>query len=248
MTPKIVLYDIETTPNIGFTWGKYEQNVIEFLKEWQLLSFAFKELNHKKVTCYSRRHFSDPTERALVKSLWKVLNTADVVITHNGLNFDNKKMNAKFVEHGLSPVQPAQQVDTKRIAKDNFRFNSNSLDDLGRTLRVGRKLQKMEFETWLGCMNNDIASFELMERYNKQDVVLLEKVYLKLRPWANRHPNIAQLSRKFTHCPRCASDKIMPHGLKYNSRTVWKQYRCKSCGGYCKGETVQLFKSKFSNL
>jgi hypothetical protein len=247
-TPRIILYDIETTPNVGFTWGKYEQNVIEFLKEWQLLSFAFKTLNHKKVTCFSRRTFTDSTERTLVKKLWEVLNSADVIITHNGLAFDNKKANAKFVEYGLKPIRPAQQIDTKRLAKSSFQFNSNSLDDLGRVLRIGRKLKRMDFSVWLGCMSGDPASYDLMEKYNKQDVILLEKIYLKLRPWANKHPNIAQLSEKLTHCPKCASPALVVQGLKYSARTVWKQYVCKSCGGYCKGETATLFKTKFCNL
>jgi RNase_H superfamily len=247
--PKIIIYDIETTPNVGFTWGKYEQNVIEFLEEWQLLSFAWKELGSSKVSCTSRRNFNDPTDKELTRALWKVLNTADVVITHNGKTFDNKKANAKFVEHGFAPVSPAAQVDTKELAKSQFAFTSNSLDDLGKRLKCGRKIKKMDFSVWLGCMNKDPDSFELMEKYNVQDVVLLEKIYLKLRPWAVKHPNVAQLSQSPTGCPRCGSQKLEKlNEFKYTARTIWRMYKCRDCKSYCRGETVKLFQSKHVNL
>ena len=41
-TPKILLIDIETAPNLGYIWGKYEQNVIDYKTEWYLLSFCAK--------------------------------------------------------------------------------------------------------------------------------------------------------------------------------------------------------------
>lgn len=241
--PKILIYDIESSPNVGFTWGKWEQNVIEFLSEWQLLSFAYKWHGESdKIICYSRRNFPDVTEKTLVKKLWEVLNQADVVITHNGISFDNKKSNAKFVEHGLRPIKPAQQIDTKTIAKSNFAFNSNSLDDLGKLLKVGRKIKRMDFSVWLGCMNGDKKAFQLMEKYNKQDVQLLENVYLKLRPWATRHPNIAQIEGKLLACPNCASPDVSRKGLKYASKTVWRQYVCNNCGRYSKGEVLKVNK------
>src|SRR5690349_16138939 len=51
---KVYLVDIETTPNLGYTWGKWEQSVIEFRKEWELLSFAYKELDKGTVRCLAR--------------------------------------------------------------------------------------------------------------------------------------------------------------------------------------------------
>ena len=56
---KILIYDLETSPNQGYTWGKYEQNVIQFTKEWELLSFAYKWLGEKKVKCLARPNFKN---------------------------------------------------------------------------------------------------------------------------------------------------------------------------------------------
>lgn len=252
--PRILLYDIETSPNIGYTWGMFDQNVIEFKEEWKLLTFAYKWLGEDKVYCVSRRQFKDRTEVSIVKALHAVLEKADIVVTHNGISFDNKKANAKFVEHRLNPIKPSQQVDTKVLAKGHFGFNSNSLDNLGKLLKVGRKIKKMDFSVWLGCMEHlknrklPITDFLQMEKYNKQDVVLLEKIYLKLRPWSVRHPNVAQISEKLEACPKCGSDKLKSKGFKYTTRSIFRQYQCKSCGGYCKGESLSAPKNKFSSL
>lgn len=252
--PRILLYDIESTPNIGYTWGMWEQTVIEFVEEWKLLCFAYKWLDEKKVTCVSRRNFKDVTELSLVKALHDILSEADIVITHNGVSFDNKKANAKFVEYGLKPIKPAQQIDTKQLAKSNFAFNSNSLDNLGKLLKVGRKTKRMDFSVWLGCMKwianrkESAKDFRLMEKYNKNDVLLLERIYLKLRPWMTKHPNVAQISQTLNCCPKCGSDKLQKKGMRYSAKTVWRQYVCIDCGGYSKGETLAVPKPTLVNL
>jgi hypothetical protein len=48
-TPRVLLYDIETFPNEAYVWGKYDQNVIAFKKEWEMASFAYKWLGEKEV-------------------------------------------------------------------------------------------------------------------------------------------------------------------------------------------------------
>ena len=50
---KILLFDIETFANTGYTWGLYEQNVIQFKREGYMLSFAYKWLGDKKIRSYS---------------------------------------------------------------------------------------------------------------------------------------------------------------------------------------------------
>lgn len=252
--PKILFYDVETLPNIIYSWGIYDQTALDIVEEWKLLCFAYKWFGEKKVTCVSRRHFKDNTEGAVVRELHRILEQADIVVTHNGISFDNKKANAKFAEWGLPPVKPAQQVDTKVLASGHFAFTSNKLDNLGRTLKVGRKVKKMDFSVWLGCMNYlknrrlPVSDFVQMEKYNKQDVLLLEKVYLKLRPWSVRHPNVAQISEKLASCPKCGGSKLKSKGFKYTTRCVYRQYQCSDCGGYCKGESLSVPKNKFSSL
>ena len=47
--PRILIYDLESAPNVGYTWRKWDQNVIEFVQEWYILTVAWKWLGEKKV-------------------------------------------------------------------------------------------------------------------------------------------------------------------------------------------------------
>lgn len=232
--PKILLFDLETTPNLSYTWGKWEQNVIAFKKEWELLSVAYKWLGEKQVYCITRQDFKDKTDKSISRELKNLLDSAEIVIAHNGDEFDIKKSNAKFIEHGLGPTSPFQKIDTKKLAKKYFKFNSNSLDDLGNLLSVGRKEKTGGFDLWLDCMAGKKEAWKLMAKYNKQDVLLLEKVYLKLRPWHEAHPNVSFLQDDLPNgCPKCGHKKLYSKGFKYNRTGKVRQYICTNCGGYC---------------
>ncbi len=223
---KTLFFDIETTPNVSYTWGKYDQNVIAFQREWELLSFAFKDIG--KVAVHSRRKLS---EKQLVKKLHETLSKADILVAHNGKSFDMKMANAKFVQFGLKPLPPKVIIDTKVEAKRYFRFTSNKLDDLGQRLGVGRKMHTGGFDLWLECMAGNKAAFMKMERYNKQDVQLLERVYNKLLPWI-KHPNVY-----VGVCNRCKSGPLQKRGFYETSISVFQRYQCKQCGGWSKSET-----------
>lgn len=237
--PKILLFDIETSPNIGYSWGKWEQNIIAFKKEWELLSVAYKYLGEKEVHCITRNQFKDKTDKTLTRELKNLLDDAQIVIAHNGDEFDIKKANAKFVEHGLGPSTPFQKIDTKKIAKRYFKFNSNSLDDLGNLLGVGRKEKTGGFDLWLGCMAGKKDDWKKMAEYNKQDVLLLEKVYLRLLPWAESHPNMNLLNNKESGCPKCGGTRLKSKGLRYTKTAVYRSHICLSCGGYCQSRVSE---------
>lgn len=238
--PRILIWDIETSPNLAYVWGKWEQNVISFKKEWELLSVAYKWLGESQVYCVGRCDFKDSTDRALVDKVWQLLDESDVAIAHNGDQFDNKKIRAKFVEHGFKPPKPYKTIDTKKIAKNNFNFNSNSLNDLGQLLKLGKKVETGGFDLWLKCMAGDDKAWKKMKSYNKQDVVLLEKVYNKLKIWDEKHINLAALEDKRDACPICASAKVQKRGFYYARTTKRVRWSCMECGHWFSGTQSKL--------
>lgn len=235
--PKILLFDIETTPNISYTWGKWDQNVIEFIEEGYLLCFAWKFLGDKRVKALSINDFKGNKRKKIVVKLWELFNEADIIVAHNGNKFDIKWANRLFVFHGLTPPSSYKQVDTLLLARA-FKFNSNSLNDLGKYLKLGKKIDTGGFELWKGCMCGDEKSFKKMIKYNKQDVELLEKVYLKLRPFAKNHPKVTYKDERA--CPLCGSQRVIKKGIAvYNDRVVQK-WLCKNCGKWSTGETNKI--------
>lgn len=240
--PRVLLFDIETSPLVGYTWGTYQTNVIEVTQDWRVLSFAAKWAGDKDTLVLGQcddPNWSERTgpylhddDRWLCERLWELLDEADVVIAHNGNSFDVKKMNARFLVHRLGPPSPYKTVDTLRVARSQFKLTSNRLDDLGELLGVGRKAPS-GFAIWEGAMRGDPDAWKQMLRYNKQDVNLLERVYVELLPWVPNHPHLGLIAGKPGACRRCGSaDVVSTDKHSYTDRRVRDVWKCRSCGGW----------------
>lgn len=227
--PNILFIDIETTPNLAWTWGYYETDVLEVVKEWEILSVACKYLTLKPIAFAGQDKFS---EEEIVKFIWKQLDQADVVIAHNGDRFDIRKINAKFLKYGLTPPSPYKTVDTRTVAKRYFALNSNKLDYIGKYLNLGQKIHHEGMPLWFDCMEGKAEAWKTMRTYNVNDITLLEKIYLKLRPWIKNHPNLADYDTAVV-CPKCGeADDITSKGTRQSGILVKQRYVCKSCGGW----------------
>ena len=66
-----------------------------------------------------------------------------------------------------------------------------------------------------------------MERYNRQDVRLLEKLYHELLPWIPQHPN---RSIELGHaCPKCGSEKLRAKGYRESATRRYQRWYCNDC-------------------
>lgn len=238
-TPKIVFWDLENSPNVGYTWGKWQQDVIEFVDEWKLLSFSVKYQGGKQFTkCLADYEGYEPgrlDDNALVRELWGYLDDADVLVAHNGDRFDMRKAYTRFIELGLDPPQPSLTIDTLKQAKKHFAFNSNKLDDLGRRLGVGRKSKTGGFELWRECMAGDLKAWNRMKRYNAQDVRLLESVYERIRPYMTAHPNMNVILNRVDGCPKCENKTVTHKGYRYTATGRARRFWCDNCKTYSTG-------------
>jgi len=231
---KVLVYDLETSPNLGWVWGKYEQNVLEYEQEWHIMTIAWKWLGEKKTHVLGLDDFDlykkDPTDDfGLVLKLHELFDQADVLIAHNGDTFDKKKAHARFLYHDMTPPSPTQTIDTLKIARKHFKFNSNKLDDLGEHLKLGRKVSTGGFKLWMDCMKGDPKAWAKMKRYNKQDVVLLEDIYYKLRPWITSHPSVALADGRPMTCPNCGAPEMELAGMTYTKTATYERFQCGSC-------------------
>jgi DNA polymerase elongation subunit (family B) len=238
MAAKVVFLDIETSPSLGFVWGKYEQDVIEFERDWYIMSYAAKwqngsfEVNSlQDMKGYSHNIRND---EKLVKKLWDILDKADIVIAHNGDKFDLRKINARFAFYRLNPPSPYKTIDTLKIARKYFKFDSNRLDDIGRYLGIGRKLQHTGFSLWKGCMEGDGSSWKLMKKYNKQDVILLEKVYEEFKRWVINHP----ITNELGNCQNCGGN-LQARGFNLSLAGRKQRYQCIGCGAWSQGKLIK---------
>ena len=236
---KILIFDLETAPSLGYVWGKWQQNIHDNQLEhdWFLITWSAKWLFEDKV--YSGKLTSkeaiDQNDKRIVKSLWAMINEADILIGHNINKFDRKKMNTRFLVHGINPPSSYLMIDTLHHARKQFSFHSNKLDFLAQTLGVGQKVKHEGFDMWKKCMQGDEESINKMQQYNDGDILINEEVYIKIRAYIKPHPNLNLfLAEGSTTCPTCSSDKLVYNGEYSTYANTYTEYKCKRCGNSCR--------------
>lgn len=237
--PKILLFDIETSPILGYVWSLWDQNVAlnQIHTDWHLLSWAAKWHFSKEVIHRDQRAMKNiEDDKALVKGLWRLLDEADVVVTQNGKKFDAKKINARFAIHGLKPPAPYKHIDTLQIAKRHFGFTSNKLEYM--TDKLCTKYKKLVdhkfqgFELWKQCLAGNVKAWDEMKRYNIRDVLSLEELYTKLAPW-DTTVNLA-LYYDDAKCS-CGSSQLQSRGFTFTKVGKFRRFQCQGCGAWLRG-------------
>lgn len=244
--PVVILIDIETSPNISYLWGTYQQNSLKVLENSKIISVSWKELDSAKINVkalvdYKSYKKGIINDEQLVKEIWKVLDKADVVVGHHSDAFDLKKLNARFVYYGLNAPSAYKTVDTKKVASKYFKFDGNSLNALSGYFGLGQKVNNGGFELWVRCMAGDMKAWKLMKDYNKQDVLLLEKLYLKLRPFINNHPNLNLVTDTLGEsCPSCQSRNMQKRGFSITKTGRKQRFQCGDCGSWSSGPFTKV--------
>lgn len=197
---------------------------------WQVLG---EETVHATSTLDDPRRFArNPSDdRSVVTALHGILSTADIIVAHNGNQYDIKFAEARMLYHGLPPLPPILKIDTLKVARERFLFNANNLDYLGKFLGVGRKKPTMG-GLWLKVLQGDRKAIQQMVVYNKQDVKLLGRVFAKLRPYTAAHPNLQLFKPDHRGCPRCGSVNVQRRGFHRALTQVYQKFVCLKCGGW----------------
>ena len=234
---KILLLDIECAPNLATVWGIWQQNVAlnQLLESSYTLCYAAKWYGESKIM-FDSIYKTD--RKRMLTSIHNLIEEADVVVHYNGLRFDMPMLNKEFLEAKMNPPSPVKHIDLLRVVKSNFRFVSNKLDYVSQRLGLGKKTDHEGHELWLKVMNNDRAAWKRMEEYNKNDVVLLEKLYDRLKGWIKQHPNHNAYSAN-TCCPNCGSRKLNKRGTVRSRVAIFQRFQCVDCGAWARSATKE---------
>lgn len=237
--PKILLLDIETTPEISFTWGRWKQfisqeQIIEhpYVLTWAVRWLHTGETVSRKLSDYPTFNTDLRDDSLLIGELWSLMMEADFIVAHNGDKFDIPWILSRAIKHGLPPLNPTKFIDTLKFAKRYLRLPSNSLKSICAYYGLRPKLDNAGFPLWRACMDGDTQAFLDMETYNVGDLDSLEDVYLLFRPHMKSHPNAALYFPDAVHrCSRCgSSDMHEEETVFHTSISSFGTVRCASCG------------------
>lgn len=247
--PKVLIFDIETAPIIAHVWGLWENNVglNQIVKDWHVISWSAKWLDspESEVMYMDQRGLKKvEDDKNLLQQIWNLLNEADVVITQNGIKFDQRKLNARFVLNGMGKPSSFRHIDTARIAKRHFDFTSYKLAYM--TDKLCTKYKKLTHhgkfaghEMWTECLKDNIEAWQEMEKYNRYDVLSLEELYHVLIAWDSSIDFSVYTEEEKRVCS-CGGDKFIKNGFVYTNSAKYQRYQCKGCKKEHRGR-INLF-------
>lgn len=261
---KILTLDIETSPVLGAVWGLWNQNLglNMIVEDWYVLSWAAKWA-HKEEVMYQdiREHFDGSAQsligtgdkdKEILEAMWDLLDEADIIVTQNGIKFDQKKLFARFLHHGMTPPSSFKHIDTLQIAKKHFAFTSNKLEYM--TDKFCTKYKKKThakfagYTLWQQCLLGNAEAWDEMEEYNIYDVLSLEELVWKLAPWAKGLPNLDMYHDGEHNQCYCGASEWEQDGYAYTNLSKFTKFRCASCGAERRDRVNVLPKSKRQSL
>lgn len=228
---RVLVIDIENSPNIAHVWGLWQQNVsLAQLQESQrIISFAAKWLGDEEVIFKSEFHDG---HEAMIAAAYELVDEADIVIGYNSQGFDMKHLHTAFHDYDFPPPSPYKNVDLLIAVKKAFRYPSNKLDYVVQRLGIGAKVSHTGHELWVQCLAGDEDAWNLMKEYNMGDVLVTEKLYFNILPWIERHPHMGMYMTTDEHrCPYCGSAafRLTPGKSVKANVTTYNLYRCEDC-------------------
>jgi DNA polymerase elongation subunit (family B) len=232
---KILTLDIETRPSKVYQFDLRNDGYISLdkvIEPGYVICFAAKWYGQKKVMFHSEYDPGGREEMAFVANT--LFDQADVVVGYNSAGFDVKHLQAEIetLQPELWLPSPWIDVDLYKVVRKNFRFLSHRLQHVAEQLDIGSKLQHSGFGLWRGWMEGDPKAIRTMTRYCKQDVVLTEELFERLKRRIKNLPSTAAVEGiPGTVCLNCLSRDLVRYGWHHTpAGAKYQRYRCNDCG------------------
>jgi len=237
---KRLIWDIETSPNIGMFWrAGYKLSIqpSNIIRERAVICICYKWEGEKKV---HHLEWDMGDDGPMLEKFLEVAHEADELVAHNGDKFDIRWFNTRCLIHGLEPMADWKTVDTLVIARKRFYLNSNRLDYIGKLLFGEGKGDDGGFSTWEAILlENCPKAMKLMVSYCKKDVRLLERVWKALEPYhkPKTHAGVLAGGEKW-QCPWTGSTDVIKSKTRVTAAgTVQHQmFSNEKQGYYCINE------------
>lgn len=229
---RILVLDIETLPIVAYVWQVWDENVNmdRIIKDWCVLSWSAKWLGDDRIMSdvLTSKEAKNRDDKRLVSSIYKLIDTANIVIAHNGKRFDIKKLNTRFWRHKLPRPSSYKVIDTLSVAKKEFSLTFNKQDFIAQFLEIQEKLDT-NFQLWADCDDGNSEALKYMMEYNEQDVRMLEEIYMEMRGWISNHPDLRPYLIDKDVCPICGGKEYNEIGIFVAKSLRYVEYRCDSC-------------------
>ena len=205
--------DVKEWPRtICAAWKWYDQEDVEFAAEWQVGGYDW-----------------------FMRAVWDVFDRADLIIGHNADRFDARHLMGGWAEMGLPAPSPYKVVDTLKIARGTFAYESNTLDALNKRLGIDSKTDRYDVKIARAAVNGDREAQARIEMYNRGDIVASEALFDRLRPYAKGIPHLGMWTDDEMACPSCGSTMTATGKTVHANVQRYEHLHCPNCGAHARG-------------
>lgn len=216
--PKILCFDIESA---GVNALKADLGFV--------IVFGYKWIGESRAHSISidEAHLHKFDDSQLLREASKLLEEADLTVAHFGSVFDRRFIQGRLLINGLPPIPATKMRDTCMSARSIANYSSNRLKHLAKILNLRhQKLENNWPTAWFKVMQGDMKALAGLAKYCEGDVLALEELYLRLRPFDNPHPRILD---DRTKCP-VDGGNIQYRGFAYVNTNKYRRFQCQKCG------------------
>ncbi len=228
--PKVLFIDIETRLMKVYSFGIWQQTIRpeQIIDDWNILSFSVSWLGEDKIHYFDLKNKDISKDKPLAKKIRDFMDQADILVAHNGDGFDIPRIMERILCYKIKRPTPFKTIDTKKLIKKHFGFTSNSLAYACKRLGIAQKLKHKEFpglELWIALENKNKRAWKEMEAYNRQDVVCLKALLMRIQPYC-RIPALDVHDMK--QCV-CGSKVFRKNGKSIAGASIIQRYQCTKC-------------------
>lgn len=233
---KLLVLDIEWRPTKAYVWEAWKQDITpdKIIEHGGLLCFAAKWLGEREVMFYA--DWTEGGHQGMLDAAHKLISNCDGVLTYNGDKYDIPKLMGEFALARMTPPPMPTSIDVLKTIK-KLGFFMNRLAFIGPLFEVGNKIANGGFSLWVDVEKGKPSALRRMERYNKQDVRLLEKLYKRILPYIRNHPHLGDSAHQ---CGACQSNDVQKRGFRRTKVFRIQRLHCQSCGSWQEGTRSKI--------
>ena len=168
---KVACFDIETS-NLNADFG-----LILCAVFYDVNTRETKILRWDKMQEFKKDRVSD---KELCIELKNTIESYDVIIGYNTINFDMRFIRARMMKHGLSPIVGVRHIDLYWYVKSKIKISNNKLDTVSKLLGTSERKTEVDGDKWIealvyaGTPRGRKAMDYIVEHCVKDTIVLAE--------------------------------------------------------------------------
>lgn len=195
----ILYFDLEISKSLYFNYGARVpsgfMNTDDLYRERYIICWSASYVGSNTIwsDCVTTKEARNWDDKRILGRLQELMDSADILAGHNVDKFDVKHANTRFLLNKIEPVVHKKTLDTLKIARGKFAFESNKLDFISQRLGL-RPKDDIRNSDWIKIVTTgDEATLKKVNRYCKGDVRSGKGVLERLMKYSGKKKNYGSI-------------------------------------------------------